>query len=432
MLSIFILFLINLNKSYKDSNLINILGKQRMLTQMMAKDVGRIYVLNSIIDGTLHNSGQENLQNRRTEVLEELKNSKDEYEKQYTTIKQGYIIVEGKSVSFKGAKKKLDTIFKEHDFIWENFKKAIDTVLIENSNSQNTLQAIEYINENNEKLLNYSNEITHIVLDYNNNKSLLIYYSIIVLVILILIFLALFIRNAYRDLFIPISQLYKGMSQIGITIENSLLPKEAKSNIAPVFSIVSSTLALAKLTEERDPETGEHLYRMKVYSRMIAEFLSKEEKYKNVVVNYMREYFMKEALKEAKRALMLKEVPVGAVIVKDNKIISRAYNLKETLKEPTAHAEIMAIKKACELLNNWRLSGCELYVTLEPCPMCASAIAQARISKLYIGTFDPTAGACGSVIDVLGNPYLNYKVKVNWLHNEECSKILSCFFKDRR
>lgn len=146
----------------------------------------------------------------------------------------------------------------------------------------------------------------------------------------------------------------------------------------------------------------------------------------------MKEYFMKEALKEAKRALMMKEVPVGAVIVKDGRVISRAHNLKETLLDPTAHAEILAIRSACENLNNWRLNGCEMYVTLEPCAMCASAIAQARISKLYIGTFDPTAGACGSVIDLIGTNSINYSVPVEWMYNEECSIILKDFFKMKR
>lgn len=141
---------------------------------------------------------------------------------------------------------------------------------------------------------------------------------------------------------------------------------------------------------------------------------------------------MKEALKEAEKALNTNEVPVGAIIVKNNEIIARAYNLKESLKDPTAHAEILAIKKACEALSNWRLTGCEMYVTLEPCAMCASAIAQARINKIYIGTFDPTAGACGSVINVLENNYLNYKVQVNWMYDEKCSNILKDFFILRR
>jgi len=146
----------------------------------------------------------------------------------------------------------------------------------------------------------------------------------------------------------------------------------------------------------------------------------------------MKEFFMGEALKEAKKALYIKEVPVGAVIVKNNEIVASAYNLKEVLKDPTAHAEILAIKKACESLNNWRLTGSEMYVTLEPCAMCASAIAQARISKLYIGTFDPTAGACGSVINVLDNPNLNYNVQIEWMYNEQCSNILKEFFMSKR
>jgi tRNA(adenine34) deaminase len=146
----------------------------------------------------------------------------------------------------------------------------------------------------------------------------------------------------------------------------------------------------------------------------------------------MKEYYMNEALKEAQRALILGEVPVGAVIVKDNSIIARAHNLKETLKDPSAHAEILAVKAACQVLNNWRLTGCDMYVTLEPCAMCASAIAQARIRELNIGTFDPTAGACGSVINIIGSPRLNYNIKVNWMYNKQCSSILQNFFRARR
>jgi tRNA(adenine34) deaminase len=142
--------------------------------------------------------------------------------------------------------------------------------------------------------------------------------------------------------------------------------------------------------------------------------------------------FLNEALEEAKTALKLKEVPVGAVIVKDGKIISRAYNLRETLYDPTAHAEILAIKKATEILGSWRLTGCSLYVTLEPCPMCAGAIVQARISNLYIGTFDPRAGACGSVMNIVQNEALNHFVNVTWMYNEECSGILTEFFKEKR
>ncbi|MBV7275546.1 nucleoside deaminase [Clostridium thailandense] len=146
----------------------------------------------------------------------------------------------------------------------------------------------------------------------------------------------------------------------------------------------------------------------------------------------MEESFIIEAINEAKIALSLGEVPVGAVIVKDNIIIARAHNLRESLNDPTAHAEVIAIKKAADVINNWRLNGCNMYVTLEPCPMCAGAILQARISKVYIGTFDPTIGACGSVINVLQNRYINSYTDVSWLYNEECSDILKDFFRIRR
>jgi tRNA(adenine34) deaminase len=141
---------------------------------------------------------------------------------------------------------------------------------------------------------------------------------------------------------------------------------------------------------------------------------------------------MKQALIEAEKAMAMDEVPVGAVIVKDGKIIASAHNLKEALKDVTAHAEILALKQASEEFSDWRLNGCDMYVTLEPCPMCASAIAQARISNLYIGTFDPIAGGCGSVIDVLGNPHLNYRVRVYWSYSRECGEILEKFFREKR
>ena len=138
------------------------------------------------------------------------------------------------------------------------------------------------------------------------------------------------------------------------------------------------------------------------------------------------------ALEEAEKAREKGEVPVGAVIVKDGEIIARAHNLKETLKDPTAHAEILAIREACNKLNNWRLNGCEMYVTLEPCPMCAGAILQSRLSKIYIGTFDDTTGAAGSVVNILQNHNLTYFLEVVWENDEKCSKILTKFFKDRR
>lgn len=141
---------------------------------------------------------------------------------------------------------------------------------------------------------------------------------------------------------------------------------------------------------------------------------------------------MEKALEEARIAEHLNEVPVGAVIVKDGEIIASAHNLRETLKDPTAHAEVIAIKKASEILNNWRLNECEMYVTLEPCPMCAGAILQSRIRKLYIGTFDPVAGSCGSNINIVQNEALSSFIEVNWMYDERCSDIIIDFFKKRR
>ncbi|GAA0680755.1 nucleoside deaminase [Clostridium cadaveris] len=142
--------------------------------------------------------------------------------------------------------------------------------------------------------------------------------------------------------------------------------------------------------------------------------------------------YMEEALKEARKAKEKGEVPVGAVIVKDGEIIARAHNLKEERKSALCHAEILVIEEATKVIGDWRLNGCIMYVTLEPCPMCAGAILQSRISEINIGTFDPTAGACGSVINVIENPYLNSSIKVNWIYSDECSEILTEFFKARR
>ena len=138
------------------------------------------------------------------------------------------------------------------------------------------------------------------------------------------------------------------------------------------------------------------------------------------------------AINEGKKALNLGEIPVGAIILKDGKVIGKGYNLKESKKSVIAHAEIIAIEEACKFIGDWRLNGCEMYVTLEPCPMCAGAIVQSRISKLYIGTFNKDMGACGSVVDIVNNKYLNSYLESNRLYNEECSKLMTEFFKVRR
>lgn len=144
----------------------------------------------------------------------------------------------------------------------------------------------------------------------------------------------------------------------------------------------------------------------------------------------MEEKFMKEALKEAKKAYDKLEVPVGCVIVKDNKIIARAHNLKETKSDTTKHAEIIAIQKASKKLESWRLLDCEMYVTLEPCSMCAGAMINSRIKKLYIGALDEKTGACGSVLNLLEDYQFNHKIEVEkGILKKECESILKQFFK---
>ncbi len=142
---------------------------------------------------------------------------------------------------------------------------------------------------------------------------------------------------------------------------------------------------------------------------------------------------MKEALKEAKKAYKKLEVPVGAVIVKNGEIIAKAHNLKETKKDTTKHAEILAIQKASKKLGAWRLEDCEMYVTLEPCTMCAGAIICSRIKKVYIGTKDPKTGACGSVLNIFEDYKFNHKVEYELgIMQEESEKILKDFFKELR
>ena len=121
---------------------------------------------------------------------------------------------------------------------------------------------------------------------------------------------------------------------------------------------------------------------------------------------------MKSALKEAEKSYDKEEIPVGAVIVKDGKIIARGHNLKETKNDTTNHAEIIAIRKASKKLKSWRLRGCTMYVTLEPCTMCAGALIQARLDKVVIGTMDEKTGACGSVLNVLEDYKFNHKVEI--------------------
>lgn len=146
-----------------------------------------------------------------------------------------------------------------------------------------------------------------------------------------------------------------------------------------------------------------------------------------------KEYYMKEALKEAKKAYKELEIPVGCIIVKDGKIIARAHNQKEKKKDTTKHAELIAIQKASKKLKAWRLENCEMYVTLEPCSMCAGALILSRIKKVYIGTMDEKTGSCGSVLNLLEDYKFNHHVECETrILEEECKKILKDFFANLR
>jgi tRNA(adenine34) deaminase len=147
----------------------------------------------------------------------------------------------------------------------------------------------------------------------------------------------------------------------------------------------------------------------------------------------VHEIFMRMALAEAQQALEEKEVPVGAVIVHDGRVIGRAHNQREQLRDPTAHAEMIAITQAAEALGSWRLEGCTLYATLEPCPMCAGAILQGRIPTLVYGATDPKAGAVSTLYQLLSDPRLNHRVQtVSGVLMADCGAILTRFFQEQR
>ncbi len=148
----------------------------------------------------------------------------------------------------------------------------------------------------------------------------------------------------------------------------------------------------------------------------------------------MNKEFMQLAIQEALKAEKEEEIPVGAVIVCKNRVIAAAHNMRESLKDPTAHAEILAIREAAKKLNDWRLTNCEIYVTLEPCPMCAAAIVLARIKKIIFGAYDPDNGACGSIMNIpVTYKVFGYRAEVEGgIMKERCSAILKEFFRKRR
>ncbi|MBR3812020.1 MAG: tRNA adenosine(34) deaminase TadA [Agathobacter sp.] len=145
------------------------------------------------------------------------------------------------------------------------------------------------------------------------------------------------------------------------------------------------------------------------------------------------EKYMRAALREAKKAYQLDEVPIGCVIVQKDKIIARGYNRRNTDKNTLAHAELSAIKKASKKTGDWRLEDCTMYVTLEPCQMCAGAIVQSRLKRVVIGSMNPKAGCAGSVINLLQMKQFNHQVEmITGVLNEECSQMLSAFFQELR
>ena len=147
----------------------------------------------------------------------------------------------------------------------------------------------------------------------------------------------------------------------------------------------------------------------------------------------VQQYYMQEALKEARKAFQEEEVPVGAVIVHQGKIIARGHNQVEQLKDPTAHAEIIAITSAANYLGTKWLNQASLYVTIEPCSMCAGALVLARIKNLYFGASDPKTGACGSIINIVNHKKLNHRIKITQgIFQAECSFLLKDFFKKKR
>jgi len=145
------------------------------------------------------------------------------------------------------------------------------------------------------------------------------------------------------------------------------------------------------------------------------------------------EHYMRLAIDQAKIAEENGDVPIGAVIIYQNQIIGKAYNQREQLKDPTAHAEIIALTQAAAYMQTWRLTGCTMYVTLEPCPMCAGALVLARMDRLVFGCDDPKAGACGSLYDIVRDGRLNHRLEVTTgVLADECSQLLQDFFQKKR
>ncbi len=193
------------------------------------------------------------------------------------------------------------------------------------------------------------------------------------------------------------------------------------------------------MESKEEKKQADLLAKERAYQRRMAAKKEKEQreaaakKEAEEALRKEQERFMKEAVRQAKKAAALKEVPIGAVLVCDGEIVARGYNRRNTDKTTLAHAEIAVIRKASRKFRDWRLEDCTLYVTLEPCPMCAGAIVQARIPRVVAGCMNPKAGCAGSVLNILQTPGLNHRVEfTKGVLEQECSDLLSDFFKELR
>lgn len=238
-LSILALALTYLNQDNKNGVLVNILGRQRMLTQVMAKDVNRVFELETLLNSdTLEVEQKQVLIDKLDYTLEDLKTSREEYSKQYLTISSGYINLNNKNIIFKGVLKRLNPIFERHDAVWPNFNKSVDIVLTTEYNSAEYIEAVKFINEKNELILNCSDEITNVVLDYNKQQGRRLYYLILGLAIFVLITLIFTVRKAYKDLFTPVSQLYRKMAEMGVSGVSEKKHELEKEELQPIYKEV--------------------------------------------------------------------------------------------------------------------------------------------------------------------------------------------------
>jgi tRNA(adenine34) deaminase len=182
--------------------------------------------------------------------------------------------------------------------------------------------------------------------------------------------------------------------------------------------------------KEKGEATKRRRWEMRQEKKRLAAQKEKEEALKTLKAD---EAFMREAIRQAKKAAALGDVPIGCVIVREGKIIARGYNRRNADKSVLSHAEIISIRKACRKAEDWRLEDCTMYVTLEPCPMCAGAIVQARIPRVVIGCMNPKAGCAGSVLDMLHEPGFNHRAEtVTGVLEEGCSLLMTGFFEELR